>query len=118
MRFKRVSLVGRAWKRQTAMQTILGQEVVPLVPSFPVAVGKLHQATVALQDVATPRSVPASKFQSLRDNQKSKCVLSCDVARLLLSEVDGVRMLYKECSEELHRRDPTDLERLGCTLCG
>eukprot|EP00439_Symbiodinium_sp_Y106_P057662 s2070_g8.t1 len=28
----------------------------------------------------------------------------------LSSESDGVRLLYNECSEELHRRDPTDIE--------
>ncbi|CAE7728990.1 LRRC1 [Symbiodinium sp. CCMP2592] len=28
----------------------------------------------------------------------------------LSSETNGVRLLYNECSEELHRRDPTDIE--------
>ena len=25
-------------------------------------------------------------------------------------------MLYNECTEELHRRDPTDIEQLGSTI--
>ncbi|CAE7215109.1 ERBIN [Symbiodinium natans] len=71
--------------------------------------GCLHgyHLSCALQ-ASEPRRPGVEAPNGNADDSGPRSCATC--AELLLSEVDGVRMLYKECSEELHRRDPTDLE--------